>query len=125
MTKSEVKKAILSYEWELWLKRPLAAFMLSLFNESITRRFMKKAGVNTEYTVSVFQSGAWYESQAVRNKLVKDIKQYLNGGGSIMKVARLCEATWENGQKTIKKMAELPADGTNRKLVIFKNILAE
>ena len=125
MTNSEIRKTILSYKWELWLKRPLAAFMISLFNESITRRVMKKSGINTEYAVSVFQSGAWYESQAVRDKFVKDIKRYLNNGGTIFKVTRLCEVAWKNGQKAIKQMVKRPNLNIDRKLVIFKNILAE
>lgn len=122
---SKIRTKILSYKWHHWLKRPIGAFMLSLFNESITRKVMRKTGVDTEYLASIFQNGVWYESEAIKKDFTEGIRQYLKKGGSIFKVTSSCEKAWYQGQIIIAEMVKNPKEDIFKKLLKYKEMTAE
>ncbi|MES2014223.1 MAG: PEP-utilizing enzyme [Patescibacteria group bacterium] len=123
MNDQEIKDAIQKLHWERWLKRPVHAFMLSLFNESITRECMLKTGVNTEYFATVFQEGVWYKSPEVHISFKKEIQTYIDSGGSIFQVSKSCEDFLEDSRKRILAMRSEPDSQLIKNLSEFKDIV--
>lgn|SRR3989344_881575 len=92
MTPEQIKKKVLAYkDWEWWAERPFVAFILSLFKEAQTRRYHKKIGLEAEYPAMLYQKGAFYKSEQVLDNYACQLQKYIDHGGSIFKIVKLCE----------------------------------
>jgi len=110
MTTVQIKKKILSYQWKPWLERPFGAFIISLFRDSTTRKFMEKTGIATEYPAFLFERSAWYRSKKAEAVFIKKLKRYLATGGSIFRLTKSCVRFHQVNKVRIKKLIKTKID---------------
>ncbi len=123
MTSAQIKKLILSYQWERWLERPFGTFFLSFFKESLERRVMKKTGVNAQYPLFFFERGAWYINRKSLAPFHQELEDYLKKGGSIFKITASCQKFYRQSKKQINDLLKNKRD-TVWKATKIKDILS-
>src|SRR5687768_744729 len=105
MINKEIVKKVLSYnDWEFWAERPFGAFFLSLQKDGQNREYMRKIGVDAQWPATLFQRGAFYQSQTVWNIFAAEIEKYLNSRGSIFQITHSCEHYLFFGKQEIQKI---------------------
>lgn len=106
MTKQEIKKQVLKFnDWEFWFDRPFGAFILSLWQDSNTRQYMKRwAGLDAEWPAMLFQNGAWWRSQKVWDDFAAQLAENLKKGVTVHQVVKRCEKCHDQGLKKIKRL---------------------
>ena len=104
MTPTEIKKKVLKYKWEKWLERPFGIFVLSVFGDGITRKSMKKLGVNAEYGVTIFSNSCWYESHEVTDPFANELRKYIKSGKSVLNISSSCEKFRDKSKKKIQEI---------------------
>lgn len=115
MTREELKKKALEYDWEEWLPRPFDAFMLSLFIGGNSRETMLKIGVNVEHPISLYEN-AWCESIKVYEEVNEEFRREIPRGLNIIKVSEGCEKYRVDGRKKIKELIENKSKSPRQKL---------
>lgn len=125
MTKQEIKKKVFKFnDWEFWAERPFGAFILSLFKDSNTRKYMKRwAGLDAEWPVMLFQNGAWWRSQKVWDDFAGQLEANLKKGVTVRQVVKRCEQCHKQGRQKIEKLLREKA-GAVAKFKEFYEILA-
>lgn len=104
MTPEEIKKKVLEFKWEPWFDRPFGTFTMSVFMHGMTRKFMKKLGVDAEWPAILFQNGHWYKSEEVWDIFEKELQLYLEKGGEVSSVVKKCEDYLNFGKKRIDEI---------------------
>jgi phosphohistidine swiveling domain-containing protein len=103
MTSAQIKAKVLSYkDWEFWVERPFAAFIMSLFAHGGRREYMKQAGMNVEWPVTLFQNGQYFRSETTWNNFAAQLEKEIKAGRSVLEVSKSCEKYWERSKKQIK-----------------------
>ena len=104
MKPEEIKEKVNQYKWERWLERPFGGFILSLFAGGNSRSSTRKIGVNVEHIASVYEKGAWYESDDVYKLAAVDIEKEVKKGFSIKLLSKNCEKFRDKNKKVIGKI---------------------
>lgn len=78
-------------KWEEWLRRPFTPLYLSIFCDGMTRKGMRKIGIDEEAGMFLFERSTWYRNKEVMARLEKNVEKYFKEGGSIFKISRGCE----------------------------------
>lgn len=102
----KIKKEINTYTWEPWLERIWGAFMVSTFENGISRESMKKVGIDVELAAMLHQNNRWYFSNEVFLKFKMDIEKWMKETGkNIFFISESCEKFYEIRKQEIKKLA--------------------
>lgn len=124
MTHKELKKKVLQLKWEFWAARPFSAFILSLFKDGQTRAYMRRFGVDAEWPSMFYQKNAFYKSEEVWDNFADQLNIYLHKGGSVFKVAGLCEKFHKQELTKVVKLANETGDPI-KKLADLYEILTQ
>ncbi len=77
--KSSCREKVKSLTWKKWLQRDFKAFMISLFQDGLQKKYFKRIGFpNVRMKAMLYQRGFVYESQEVWDDLVAKLKQHLS-----------------------------------------------
>jgi phosphohistidine swiveling domain-containing protein len=117
MTPEQIKQKVLEYRWEFWFDRPFGAFLMSFWKWGQSREGMQRVGVDVEWPAILFQNGVWYRSEEIWEIFEKQLKTYLDNGGTVADVVRCCEDYMEVGRE---KIIELSRSSLNEKEELAK-----
>jgi phosphohistidine swiveling domain-containing protein len=91
MTPEQIKEKLLAYTWERWLERHFGGFILSLFIGGNARSAMKMIGVDVEHVATLYEEGAWHESEDVYKLVIVDVAKEVAKGFRIRRLSAACE----------------------------------
>ncbi|MBI5466221.1 MAG: hypothetical protein HY974_02955 [Candidatus Kerfeldbacteria bacterium] len=120
MTLPEIKKNIISYAWTPWMERPFRAFILSLFKDGMTRRYMKWAGVNAELKAWLFENHSWQLSQDINKDFADQLRDNLRHGVTIFKVSSSCESFYRENKMRINKLLRARVNSLDKLAELYK-----
>ena len=124
MTESQIKKQILKYHWDPWLKRPFFGFIMSTFGGGTTKKIFKKIGFDGWSYDFIFSNGQWYQAEEVYQNNKKLVLRWLKLH-SIAEVNDRLENSHIGWKKEITLMSENPSRDTLKKLKRLNEILRE
>lgn len=105
MTPLQIKKKVLAFnDWEWWAERPFGAFVMSMFKEGQTGKYMRKAGVDVEWPALFYQNHCFYKSEKVWDLFEKQLISHLDSGKLVFRIGRNCESYGRRAKKEIIKI---------------------
>jgi phosphohistidine swiveling domain-containing protein len=124
MNEAQIKKKILKYHWEPWLKRPFFGFIMSTFCGGNTKRAFKKIGLPDWECNFLLSDAEWYSSDSsyasAKPVILKWFKTH-----SVLEISQRLEKSHDEWAIKIKQMARHPQIDTTKKLRRLDAILRE
>ncbi|MFA6050779.1 MAG: PEP-utilizing enzyme [Candidatus Paceibacterota bacterium] len=77
---------------------------MSFFKDGHFRSYMKKAGVDVEWPVTLFQRNAFYKSDQVWDQFATELSVFLEEGGQVSDVVANCEKLRDEGKILVEEL---------------------
>ena len=124
MTSEQIKKKILKYHWEPWLKRPFYAFIMSTFCGGNTKGAFKKIGLaGWEYN-TLLSDGVWYQHEKLFEHATPAVAEWLKHH-SVKEITSQLDTSFVGWKKEVVELGKNPKQDTLKKLKRIDAILRE
>lgn len=121
MTKAQITKQVLKLgPWGIWLERPFRAFLLSIWKEGNSRKYMRRAGMNAEVPAFLFENSRWYWSDKCMAAFESGLKKEMERGKDIFYVSKQCRKFYNRSKKTIQALRHSKQSPQKKLTVVYE-----
>lgn len=124
MTNEQIKKKVLSYHWEPWLKRPFFGFLISTFHKGNTKTAFAKIGLKGWSCDYLYSDREWYQAEEVYQYTKIPILKWMKKH-SVRELSNRLEKSYIKWKNEIIEYSKKPEKDTFEKLFTLSKILKE
>lgn len=124
MTDEQIRKKVLSYHWEPWLKRPFFGFLMSTFHQGNTKKAFAKIGLKGWFCDYLYSDCEWYQAEEVYQNTKTPILKWMKKH-SVSELSEQLEKSQIKWKKEMVEYSKQPEKDTFKKLTRLSEILRE